>query len=388
MTSLAVVLFVSGGDEATLNQAFDAMGFWLVIMMFPLVGLLILRRQPRNTMGWLLEGVGLVWCVGALTDAYARYGLLVNPDSVPGPAVAAAINGGIWAPAIGLMGTFVLLLYPDGHLPSRHWRAVAWLSAATVTALTGTLYLTPGELELGPVPELENPLGWESARTELDALLGILLALLPICVLACTAGLVRRFRRSSGIERLQLKWLATAAAVVALLFLFAMLIPLIVPDSADSAEPWLAALDRMSFLSFALLPMAIGIAILRHRLYDIDLVINRALVYGTLTAILGGVYLGSVLLLQLLLNPLTAESDLAVAGSTLAVAALFGPARHRIQATVDHRFYRSRYDAARTLDAFAARLRNQLDLDTVGTDLRTAVSDTVQPAHVSLWIRP
>jgi hypothetical protein len=385
MTALAVMIFFGGGEEATVNEALDAVGFWVVIMMFPLMGLLILRRQPRNTMGWLLQGVGMVWCVGAFADNYARYGLMVNPGSLPGPDVAAAINGGIWAPALGLMGTFVLLLYPDGHLPSPHWRLVAWLSAATVLSLTATLYLTPGELELSPVPGLENPLGWEAARAELNNLLGVLLALLPVCILACAAGLVRRFRRSRGTERLQLKWLATAAAGVAVLFLCAMLLPLVMPDSA---RPWLAVLDRLSFLSFALLPAAIGVAILRHRLYDIDLVINRALVYGTLTATLASTYLGSVLLLQLLLDPLTSQSDLAVAGSTLAVAALFRPARARIQGSVDRRFYRSRYDAARTLDAFAASLRHQLDLDAVGTDLRTAVTDTVQPAHVSLWLRP
>jgi hypothetical protein len=364
-------------------------GYTAVVVTFPLVGLLILRRLPRNAVGWVLMSIGGVSALSALIDNYATYGLLVRPGSLPNAAAVAALNEGSWAPWIGLMGTFLILLYPDGRLPSPRWRPVAWLSAVTIVMITVIIVFLPGTMQEGPVPGLANPLGSQAAEPVLTVLLAIFLPLLPLCIVACAMALVHRFRRSRGSERLQLKWLATAGAVVAFLYLLTMAsVALAELTTIDERAGWIQALQTVSILSFLLLPAAIGIAILRHRLYDIDLVINRALVYGTLTAILGGVYLGSVLLLQLLLNPLTAESDLAVAGSTLAVAALFGPARHRIQATVDHRFYRSRYDAARTLDAFAARLRNQLDLDTVGTDLRTAVSDTVQPAHVSLWLRP
>jgi len=362
---------------------------FIVVLTFPLVGVLILRRQPRNTIGWLLHGISLIWGLGACTDIYARYGLLVAPGSLPRPDIAAVLNAGIWAPAIGLMGTFLILLYPDGRLPSPRWRPVGWLCAATVVALTTTMYLTPGPLEVGPVPGLTNPFGVESARPVLAVALVALLSLLPLCFVTCAVALVLRFRRSRGVERLQLKWLATAAAAVAGTFLVALAAPLLARSLTSSAETpgWLAPLDVVGFLSFGLLPAAIGIAILRHGLYDIDVIINRTLVYGSLTAALAGMYLGSVLLLQLVVSPLTDQSDLAVAGSTLAVAALFRPARARIQATVDRRFYRRRYDAARTLESFTGRLRQEVDLESVSADLHAVVRDTVQPTHVSLWLR-
>jgi len=364
--------------------------FALTVMTFPFVGLLILRRQPRNTIGWLLMAVGLVWGLGALADNYATYGLLVRPGSVPGPAVVAALNEGSWAPWIGLMGTFLILLYPDGHLPSPRWRPLAWLSGATIVVVTLTITFLPGRLEDGPVPTLMNPLGSRATAPVLYVLLGIFLPLLPLCIVACAVALVRRFRRSRGVVRQQLKWLATAGAVVALLYLLTMAMTLITEARASSgnAAGWVTILQAVATLSFVLLPLAIGIAILRHRLYDIDVVVNRALVYGSLTATLAGVYLALVLLLQQVLSPLTAESDLAVAGSTLTVAALFRPARARFQSLVDRRFYRSRYDAARTLAAFAGRLRHELDVQAVGGDLRAVVSESVQPAHVSLWLRP
>jgi hypothetical protein len=287
------------------------------------------------------------------------------------------------------MGTFLVLLFPDGHLPSRRWAAVAWVSAASITVVTVTIAFMPGKLDESAVPGLANPLGWEAGERLLVVLLAIFLPLLPVSIVACALSLVQRFRRSDGVERLQLKWLATAGTVVAVLYLTMMAVSWLRMTTPYGAEPlWLSALQTLSILSFALLPAAIGVAILRHRLYDIDLVINRTLVYGGLTLTLAGVYVGAVLLLQLILNPLAHQSDLAVAGSTLAVAALFRPVRARVQAVVDRRFYRARYDMSRTIDAFTARLRHEVDLDAVGGDLRSTVNDTVQPAHLSLWIRP
>jgi len=383
MFALAVLLAFVDGRARSVSAD---LSFIVVLSAFPLTGLLILRRQPRNTVGWLLVGIGCVWGLGGLGDNYATYGLLVGPGSLPGPAVGALVASGIWAPALGLMGTFLILLYPDGHLPSPGWRPVAWLSGATVLTLTIVLYLSPGELLEAPAPGLTNPLALESAQPVLEAALSVLLPLFALCFVACAVGLVRRFRRSHGVERQQLKWLATAGAVVASVFLVSIVTSAVAaPTGREPA--WLLALNQVSFLLWALLPISIGIAILRHGLYSIDVVINRALVYGSLTAALAVVYLGSVLLLQLVLSPLTDQSDLAVAGSTLAVAALFRPARAQIQGLVDRRFYRQRYDATLTLDAFAGRLRHEVDLEAVGHELRTAVQQTVQPAHVSLWLR-
>jgi hypothetical protein len=360
--------------------------FVVMVLAFPLTGLLILRRLPRNTIGWLLQAVGLVWGLSGLADNYASYGLVVNPGSLPGADVVAALNEGSWAPGIGLMGTFLILLFPDGHLPSRAWRPVAWLCAVTIVLVPVAVVLSPGRLEESPVPTLSNPLAQEWAAPVLEVALAVLVPLLALCIVACAVGLVSRFRHSRGLEREQLKWLATAGTAVAAVFLVTIISTLF--TLATSPTPaWVTGLQAVSTPVFVLLPVAIGVAILQHRLYDVDVVINRALVYGLLTAALAGVYLGSVLLLQLALEPLTSPSDLAVAGSTLAVAALFRPARARIQAGVDKRFYRSRYDASLTLDAFVDQLRHQVDLDAVGDDLRTAVRETVQPVHLSLWLR-
>jgi hypothetical protein len=389
-------MFVAGVPLAFLSPASGSWGaegsageiFYLVIVMvFPLVGLLIVRQQPRNTIGWVLLSIGGVSAVSGLVDNYATYGVLVNPGSVPGPEVVAALNEGSWAPWIGLMGTFLILLYPNGHLPSERWRWVAWLSAVTIVMVTVTITFLPGELQEGPIAGTPNSLGSQAAEPVLRILLAVFLPMLPLCILASALSVVGRFRRSAGVERLQLKWLAAAGAVVALLYLVTMVTVALdeLTPVLDGAGGVVTALQSVSVLSFVLLPVAIGIAIRRHRLYHIDAFINRALVYGSLTAMLGFVYLGSVLLLQLILDQ---KSDLAVAGSTLAVAGLFRPARGRIQDIVDRRFYRGRYDAARTIDGFADTLRHEVDLEAVGNGLQTAVHDTMQPAHVSLWLRP
>lgn len=366
-------------------------GFLVVVLSFPLVGLGILVRQPRNLVGWLLTGIGLTWALPSLLDAYAHYGLVVSPGSVPGAAVVAAFNEGSWVWPILMMGVYLFLLFPDGHLPSPRWRWVAWLAGAAALLVPVAIALSPGELEEAPVAGLVNPLAVERFQPLVLALTVASLPLVPLCIVAAVASLGLRFRRSVGIERQQIKWLATAGGLVAALFTGALSASLgaeFATGGSPGAVPLpVGVLQEASILSFVLLPLAIGAAILRYRLFELDLVINRALVYGTLTAALAGFYLGSVLLLQLVLRPLTSESDLAVAGSTLLVAALFGPARTRIQQGVDRRFYRNRYDATMTADAFSSRLRDEVDLDMVAADLRATVEQTVQPAHVSLWLR-
>ena len=282
-----------------------------VVLSCPLVGLLILRRQPRNTIGWLLVAVGVAWGMAALAGNYATFGLLVAPGSVPGPDVAAAINEATWAPGIGIMGTFLILLFPDGHLPTPRWRPVAWLSATAIIGVTVVIPFFSGTMEEAPVPGLQNPLGVPAAQPVLRVLLAVLLPLIPLSFIACATGLVQRFRRSHGVERLQLKWLATAGAVVAFLYLCAMAGGVLTQTPAFTGDETLVVqiVQNVSITSFVLIPVAIGIAVLRHGLYGIDVVIiNRALVYGSLTASLVCVYVGSVLLLQLVLSPLAHES--------------------------------------------------------------------------------
>jgi len=375
-----------GLGTITAADVAQSVTFVLVLGMFPASGLLVLRRQPRNAVGWLLLAVGCTWGVGGFGDAYARYGLVIDPGAVPMPEVGAAVSSAIWAPALGLMATFLVLLFPDGRLPGPRWRPLAIASGVVIATLTLTLLLTPGELFEGPLAGAPNPLGVDALRPVVDVVLGTLLLGLTLCVVASACSLVVRFRRSRGVERQQLKWMTTAAAVMALTFFTNILVSL--PYSEGSEPGWLVAFNSLAFATWALLPAAIAAAVLRHGLYDLDIVVNRALVYGSLTAALVGTYLGSVLLLQLLLQPLTERSDLAVAASTLAVAALFGPLRRRIQVAVDRRFYRHKYDAARTVAEFSARLRRELDLDAIGADLVRITDDAVRPAAVSLWLRP
>ena len=383
---LARVALTVAQEEVSLPGVAEAASFLLVLVAFPLTGLVILRRQPRNTVGWLLTGIGAVWSLGGYADTWATYGLVTSPGSLPGAAVGGTIANGIWAPALGLTGTYLFLLFPDGGLPSPRWRPFAWVVGGVLVLLSVTLLLSPEELVTGPAVGVDNPLGVVALGPALDVVVPVLVLALALCIVTSAAGLVVRFRRSRGVERLQVKWLATAAAAVGGVFMLGILTSSVFPEEADAT--WQRLLDQLSFLMFALLPLAIGVAVLRYHLYDIDVVVNRALVYGSLTATLVVTYLGSVLLLQLLLRPLTERSDLAVAASTLAVAALFGPARRRIQVAVDRRFYRHRYDAARTVSDFSARLRQQIDLDAIGTDLVRIAGDTVQPTDASLWLRP
>jgi hypothetical protein len=265
-------------------------------------------------------------------------------------------------------GTFLPLLFPTGRPLTPRWAVVVWLAAVAVA-----LSFVSSAFKAGPLdgaPAVDNPLGIDSPAVVIIGKIGGFL-LIPALV-ASILSLVLRFRSSSGVERQQIKWVASAA----------LLLPLAATGLGLGGE----ASWPLILIALVIVAIAVTIAMLRYRLYDIDVVINRALVYGCLTATLVATYLASVLLLQLALEPFTQGSGLAVAASTLAAAALVRPARTRIQAIVDRRFFRRKYDAALTLERFGARLRDEVDLDTVRSDLRTAVAETMQPAHVSLWV--
>jgi hypothetical protein len=362
---------------------------YLPFLAFPLVGALIASRRPENPIGWICLAVGILWMLAIMSGSYARYGLQVaSPGLVPFPAAIGSLGQGLGPATGGLIGTYLILLFPDGRLPSRRWRPLAWLSGAVIVSVSVGSLLAPGGLE--DLRSVRNPFGLERYSWVGD-LEQIVLLLLPLCILASVASLVLRFLRSRGEERAQIKWLAFAASILGLGF-SSFVIPsfFIVEAPTAGTDPlWENLLEDAVTMSFAGVPVAVGVAILRYRLYDIDVVINRALVYGSLTATLVLIYVASVASLQAGLRVLTGqESTLAVVASTLAIAALFSPLRRRVQALVDRRFYRRKYDAKKTLAAFSARLRDETDLDALGRDLVGVVRGTVQPEHTSLWLRP
>jgi hypothetical protein len=341
------------------------------------VGALIALRRPGNAVGWILLAIAIAFAVGETGQSYVEDAS--NPARV---AVAWVTSSSVYV-WFSLAVVFLPLLFPHGRPPSRRWRPVLWLGAAGLVLGVAGSALIPGPLELRGGSGIENPLGVSGGLPEVLSVIGTV-AQMVAGVLAATSVVVR-LRSARGAERQQLKWFAYVGVLAITCLFVAVVCSTVIGEDGPGAftafavAGWLAGLALVAFG----LPAATGIAILRHRLYDVDVVIRRTLVYGALTATLGAAYLASVLLVGLAVG----DSGLAVAASTLAVAALFRPARARIQAVVDRRFFRRRYDAARTLEAFGGRLREELDLEALGADLRGVVADTVQPAHVSLWLR-
>jgi hypothetical protein len=291
---------------------------------------------------------------------------------------------------VGLLGTYVFLLFPDGRLPSRRWRPLAWLSGVVIVSGSLGLMLSPGPLDM---PRgIRNPFGLEAAPWVALAAHAIL-PLLPLCMLASALSLVIRYRRSRGDVRQQIKCIAFAASLVALTYVIAIVASFIHPSEiwlAAGLPLWLDLIEYAALLSITSVPIAIGFAVLKYRLYDIDILINRTLVYVSLTAILFGVYFGGVTAIQALLRTISSQEELpqlVIVASTLVIAALFNPLRRRIQSFIDRRFYRSKYDARKTLEAFSTKLRDETDLEELNADLVGVVSETMHPAHVSLWLR-
>jgi hypothetical protein len=385
---LSLWVFSAGGpfDRGTPGLARDFPT--LLFLSFPIVGLLIARHQPRNSIGWLMLAIGASWGLWGALVTYAHLGFFSRPGGVPRPDLALALGTWLWVPAVGLMGIYLVLLFPDGRLPRGRWRPLAWISALTLASLALQEILWRRPYANDGFPGIENPLAIDALAPFLDGAQWIFL-LLPICIIGSAAAAFGRWRRSRGIERQQLKWLAAGGGAVAAFYLLFALLG--VGRELGLVGSWAGVVEESGVLvvSFTLIPVAIGIAILRHRLYDIDVIINQALVYAALTGVLALVYLAAVLLVGNLLRALSGQrtSTVAVAASTLAVAALFRPARARIQGFIDRRFYRSKYDAARTVEAFTARLREEIDLEAMTEELATVVKSTMQPTHLSLWLR-
>jgi hypothetical protein len=368
------LMFANGSfqRDAT-NQTVLTVGF----SAFMVVGALIVAHRPSNTIGWIFSAIALLAVTGQVAAQYAIYAYVTQPGSLPGGIFAAWFGNWPWWLVLALALVFTPLLFPTGRLLSPRWRPVAWLTAVVTAVLTTLTSLQP-ELSLGTVPQqvIANPIGVAAMGGLLEGPVApALVVLLAVLAVAAFGSLVLRFRRSRGEERQQLKWFTYASALLPLAWL------------SESLPTPLG--DLLFAVPIGFLPVATGIAILRHRLYDIDRLINRTLVYGLLTALLAGIYASVVLVFGQLFGGMGKDPpSLVVAGVTLAVAALFQPARRRIQAVVDRRFNRRKYNATKTVEAFSVRLRDEVDLDALSAELLTVVDETVQPAKASLWLRP
>src|SRR5829696_5250197 len=357
--------------DSTLNAVF-----------FSTVGAIVASRRPENPVGGLLCLYGFAQTIDHFSAQYAIYALLAQPNSLPAGEAMAWVSSWLLPIIIGFSVLFILL-FPTGRLPSRRWRWLMWLTVAFMLVGVISDAFSPGPVDgLGPV---RNPLGIEGFSNVYKSILYTMVA--TFLLVAAASSVFVRLRRAKGVEPQQIKWFAYAAAATVI----GLVLAYVIPEVMD-VPLWFERIGYAILLSLIpAIPISIGIAILRYRLYDIDIIINRTLVYGSLTALLAVVYLGGVTATQAIFRTLTGEQEqpqLAIVVSTLIIAALFNPLRRRIQAFIDRRFYRRKYDARKTLESFFAKLRDETDLEALNKDLVDIVRETMQPAHVSLWLRP
>ena len=355
-------------------------GYWiestLIGPTFATLGALIVSRRPRNVIGWLFLIPSVASGMQFFSGQYATVALSETSRLPAGP-YAAWLSTLMQSSSVFAI-IFLLMLFPTGRLPSPRWRVVAWTTGLAVAVSLISRILAPGPIQ--DFAPARNPFGIEAASTILAVLEAVGGWMGLICVVAVVVSLVWRFYRSRGEERLQIKWFAYAATLgIAAILLGDFLVPV-------AFAGWFGAFVwTMAPVS---LSVAAAVAVLKYRLYDIDIIIRKTAVYGLLTLSLALVYFGGVATMQRLLSPLVGEGNqLAIVASTLLIAALFVPLRRRIQTTIDRRFYRQRYDAAKILEGFGKRLRNRTDLDALDADLLSVVRETVQPSHASLWLR-
>ncbi len=357
--------------------------FWAENVLFSVgystVGAVIVPRMPaENPIGWLFCAIGLLWAVIHFIGEYAIYALLAAPGLLPAGEAASWIYSWLWVPGLGLVG-FLGLMFPNGQLPSARWRWFARLSALLTFMGAVLAAFSPGPIIIG-LSAIRNPLGIEGLPNAYKAVQALMLVLLAVSVVS----LLMRRLYARGVERQQTKWFTYTSAVAA----SGAILEYIISEPLELV--WLGRVGHaLVLVGLAGIPISMGIALTRYRLYEIDLIINRTLVYGSLTATLVALYFGGIVVLQRIFVTLTGQqSTLAVVASTLAIAALFVPLRRRVQGFVDRRFYREKYDARKTLEAFSAKLREETDLEALNNDLVGVVRETMQPAHVSLWLRP
>jgi len=377
-----ILLYLNDPVEFVANVPYS-----VVVLAFATVGALLASRRPDNPIGWIYCVVSLTTSVYMLAVEYARYAAVTQPGSLPLPTfVVWLATESIVAVGWGLMATFAVLLFPTGRMPSRRWRPVAWFATITIAVAAVATALLPGPVDEQLLP-IRNPAGVEAAAWLLEPVHTLGWLALTMAAVASVISLVLRFRNARGDERQQLKWFSYATVFfVIMLAIHSIAEAILGPEAYRPIEPVLLGPGMTS------IPIAVAIAIFKYRLYEIDVIIRRTLVYGVLTATLALVYFGGVALLQSLSRSLTGgqaeQPQWVIVASTLAIAALFQPLRRRIQGFIDRRFYRRKYDAIRTLQDFSARLRDEVDLGDLSQDLLAVVQETVQPEHASLWLRP
>jgi hypothetical protein len=373
-----IYLSILNGDMTqpagvVVDAALDLLG-----LGFLALGLLVVHRRPGNPVGWIILGIGVAGAASGFLQSYGVYALFTEPGRIPGGEITALLSTLIFIPVLFAAPAMLFLLFPNGNLPGRRWRVVFWLVILTTCSAMAGNVLNP-TLNDAPFKGVDNPMVVDPPRALFETLSNIGWPGMTASFLLAAFAMIVRLRRSRGVERQQLKWIAAAAAVLPL-------------ASAAGVVSYYLGYEAIGGLlaTFSFVPVlfAAGYAVLRYRLYDIDVVINRTLVYGSLTVMLALVYFGGVAGLQRLLAPVAGENgQLAIVASTLAIAALFNPLRRRIQRFIDRSFYRRKYDAKKTLEGFSARLRDETDLDHLSRDLVGVVRETVQPEHVSLWLR-
>jgi signal transduction histidine kinase len=357
--------------------------FSIATAAFPIVAILILARQPSNRIGWMLMAIGLGW-----TLPIDFYGDFAISRGLPGGPVAVAIGGATWAPPIAIMGTSLLLRFPDGKLLSPRWRKVEWLAALAILATVLVIIFDPSSLVDSGYPKLQNPLGIQTLKPLLDFIIVPLIVLIPLTILASAYSMVSRFRRATGTERLQLKWLTTAAAVVGVVYLVAMVASINYVWAPNADNPiWVSVAQSTAALSFGLIPIAIGFAILKHHLYDIDVVINKTVVFGSLAAFITAVYVAIVVGIGALIGS-GGKPNLGLSiVATAIVAVAFQPVRERVQHFANHLVYGKRATPYEVLAEFSGNVAETYATEDVLPKMARTVAEGTGAAHAEVWLR-
>lgn len=366
-----VALHAAGWPGAQDTDSSGGISLFLALFAFATMGALVAARVPRNAVGWIFLAIPLFGAMAGITELLAFQGLVYKPGSIPGAIVFAWLYSWTWYPILGLLG-FVLLLYPTGSVPGPRWRYVPWALGVAVAVMTLGFMFKAGPLDEDKrLPS--NPLGVSALTGVFNGSENVAGLSIVALTLVAVVSVIFRFLRSRGDERQQMKWMAYATVLLIAGFLAQNMLHL--------------GGDVVFAVGITTLPVALGIAMFKYRLYEVDRVINKTLVYGVSTALLAAAYVGLVIASEAVFAPLARGSSVAVALSTLVVAGLFLPVRTRVQRFVDRRFYRRRYDAQRTLEDFSARLREEVDLDTLRFDLERVVDEAMRPAYVSVWVQ-